>query len=359
MAANSFVPSGAANIPPGTARGLGYTANGVALSGKASDHDPVTGAWASGTAPPTLSGDGETITLLEGSAFCLSSGNGDVLPDRAQGLFVADTRVISGWRVQVDGVASEPLTTLDGDRYRATFVGRIPPRRGRADSTLLVLRTRYVGEGMREDLVLRNLGGEAAGILVTIAVEADFADLFEVKDSRVVAPCSVSVDVGADTLTYTRTTLGDTRSVQITATGDPVLSPGMLTFHVVVPARGAWSTCLSVQIAMGGRPVRPQYPCGERIDRSLPARRLRAWRLTSPSVTTPDLGLARTLRASSLDLGALQIQDPDHPQRRVVAAPTTGQRTRPRCSSRCSASCTAGDCPKPTCKTCCPPRIGR
>ena len=42
--------------------------------------------------------------------------------------------------------------------------------------------------------------------------------------------------------------------------------------------------------------------------------------MATPSLTTPDTGLATTLRVSSRDLGALQIHDPDHPERRVVAA---------------------------------------
>ncbi len=50
-----------------------------------------------------------------------------------------------------------------------------------ADSTLLVLRSRYVGEGMREDVVLRNFGPEATGLLLTLTVDADLADLFAVK----------------------------------------------------------------------------------------------------------------------------------------------------------------------------------
>lgn len=162
----------------------------------------MTGAWASGISPLALSGDSGMITL-EGSTLCLSSTSGDILPDRSQGLFVSDTRVISGWRVHVDGMAAEPLTTLDGDRYRATFVGRIPPRRGRADSALMALRTRYVGDCMREDIVLRNVGAEATGVLVTVAVDADFADLFEVKECRVIPAGGVGVGLGANRLTYT------------------------------------------------------------------------------------------------------------------------------------------------------------
>jgi hypothetical protein len=64
----------------------------------------------------------------------------------------------------LDGALVEPLTTIEDESYRATFVARTIPRLGLADSTLLVQRTRYVGDGMREDLLLRNVGPEAAGV---------------------------------------------------------------------------------------------------------------------------------------------------------------------------------------------------
>ncbi|HZD15634.1 MAG TPA: hypothetical protein VE196_11045 [Pseudonocardiaceae bacterium] len=51
----------------------------------------MTGAWASGISPPALSRGCGTITLIEGSTFCLSYTSGDILPDRPQGLFVSDT----------------------------------------------------------------------------------------------------------------------------------------------------------------------------------------------------------------------------------------------------------------------------
>ena len=163
-----YPSSGATPWCAASATGWAYSTpdwpgDGVAWGGDGGEHESMTGAWASGISPLILSGDSGMITLIEGSTLCLSSTSGDILPDRSQGLFVSDTRVISGWRVHVDGMAAEPLTTLDGHRYRATFVGRIPPRRGRADSTLMVLRTRYVGDGMREDIVLRNVGAEGLG----------------------------------------------------------------------------------------------------------------------------------------------------------------------------------------------------
>jgi hypothetical protein len=49
---------------------------------------------------------------------------------------------------------AKPLTTLDGDRYRATFVGRIPPRRWQADSTLTYTST--MPPGRRDPMFQRH-----------------------------------------------------------------------------------------------------------------------------------------------------------------------------------------------------------
>jgi hypothetical protein len=53
--------------------------------------------------------------------------------------------VVSTWQLQVNGAPVEPLTTIEDESYRATFVARTVPRLGLADSTLLVQRNRYVG----------------------------------------------------------------------------------------------------------------------------------------------------------------------------------------------------------------------
>ncbi len=49
----------------------------------------------------------------------------------------------------------------------------------------MVERRRYVGRGMREDLVIRNFGEEPAYCAADLVYGADFADLFAVKEARV------------------------------------------------------------------------------------------------------------------------------------------------------------------------------
>src|SRR4051794_23198412 len=126
-----------------------------------------------------------TVTLVEGSSFCICTPAGDLGNAGPNGVFFRDTRILSRWDLRVDGELPDPLTAIVPDPYRGTFLGRLSRRFGRTDTNLLVQRERRVGNGLREDLVLRNPGAEPTTCTVTIAVEADFADLFEVKEGRV------------------------------------------------------------------------------------------------------------------------------------------------------------------------------
>ncbi|HEY2192516.1 MAG TPA: glycogen debranching N-terminal domain-containing protein [Actinomycetospora sp.] len=270
----------------------------------------------SGEEPPRIGGDAGTATLVAGTTFCLSASGGDVVPGGVQGLFVDDTRVVSGWRLRVDGAFVEPLAFLEGERFRRTFVGRAPPRGGRADATLLVERTRTVGDGMVEELVIRNLAAEAAGVTVELEVEADFADLFEVKESRVDSRPRVALEGEERALTFVLSSSPHRSRIRVVAEGEPATSGATFRHTVLVPERGTWTTRWVVGVALGRHDTLPDEasPEGEA------ARRIARWRLSAPVAETPQPGLETTLHTSSEDLGALQIGDPAHPDRRVVAA---------------------------------------
>ena len=52
------------------------------------------------------------VTLVEGSSFCVSDHAGTIEPGGVHGLFVRDTRVLSRWKLYVDGYPVEPLTVV-------------------------------------------------------------------------------------------------------------------------------------------------------------------------------------------------------------------------------------------------------
>ncbi len=117
----------------------------------------VSEGWAYGGAPLTASAPG-VVTIVQGVSFCLSDRRGDIAEGGGQGLFYRDTPFVSRLELAVDGQRLQPLSVRSPAPYATTFIGQRPPRPGTADSTLLVLRARYVGTGMLERITVRNLG---------------------------------------------------------------------------------------------------------------------------------------------------------------------------------------------------------
>ena len=92
--------------------------------------------------PAPLGGD--TVTLVEGSGFCLSGPSGDIDPDAVHGLFALDTRILSTWQLRLAGTALLPMSWFVAEPFHAAFVLRASPPAGRADSTVLVRRERFL-----------------------------------------------------------------------------------------------------------------------------------------------------------------------------------------------------------------------
>jgi glycogen debranching enzyme len=288
-----------------------------------------------GPVAPLITGRG-TVTLVDESTFAISAESGDISAGAAQGLFVRDTRILSRFELLLDGVRTEPLAAVYEDPFSATFVSRSMPASGVADSTLMVFRSRYVGQGMREVLTLRNFADEATSCTVEIFLDVDFADLFAVKEGRagaerVAGEISASTagddpsddprrQKGSATVTYAYRRGGVSRGVELRVGEYTELSTDLVTFDVIVPARGEWSTCIEVATVIDGSAISPKYRCGEPIERATPTERLAQWRRRVPQVETDHPGLKEVIARSAEDLGALRIFDPDYPERVVVAA---------------------------------------
>ena len=200
------------------------------------------------------------------------------------------------------------------------FLGRVRPREGQADSTLFVIRERFVGDGMQEDLVLRNLGVETTACSISVDVEADFAHLFDVKEGRARSRGETDVIVTETALVFTYAYRESTRRITVVPPPGSRVASGVITTQAVVPPRSEWRACFEISLELDGERVEPRYRCGEPVDRSTPAARLRAWEQATPKVETDDEDINRTFGRSVPDLGVLRIFDPDEPGVAVLAA---------------------------------------
>ncbi len=270
------------------------------------------------------------VTLLEGTTFCICETSGDVRPGSAQGLFVRDTRLISRLDLSINGHVPEPLAPQSREPYACTFLSRMPPSDGLADSTLLVSRRRVLNDGMDESITLRNMGSEPLPVNLRIGVQGDFADVFEVKEGRAYTePAGVdglSIDTEDDAIKLSRKAGDHLRGASITGARHPdaqlEVSASQLTWHAVVPAHGTWSTSLRVTPSLDGRDLVEFRSEAARASAAQagPEQRLADWRRQSPLVKASDPRLAAVFAASTEDLGSLRIFDPEHADRAVIAA---------------------------------------
>ncbi len=263
---------------------------------------------------------GDRITIVEGSAFLISATDGDVSPLSPEGFFFRDTRFLSRWTLRINGQPPEALARSIVDPYSATYVSRGRPRPGRADSNLLVERRRYVGRGMREDLMVRNFSEEPAYCAVEVAYGADFADLFAVKEARVTADGRQEVSPEAGAMVFRYRNGSRTRSLRVSFSQPAVLDGDVARWEVIIPSKGTWTLCEQFTCGIDEDEIEPRWLCGQPIARATPAERMAAWRRSVPILDTDHEGLRAVVARSAEDLGALRIFDPDYPERTVVAA---------------------------------------
>ncbi|MCA4132486.1 glycogen debranching N-terminal domain-containing protein [Arthrobacter sp. M4] len=262
---------------------------------------------------------GGTVTLVEGSNFCISLTNGDILPEYPHGVFYEDTRILSRWTLTVNGQPLEPLAVETRQPYRTLFAGRVPRTDGYADSPLIVERLREVGAGILEEISIQNFSTKPADCVIALNVESDFADVFEVKEARIQRRWVVTRQSEGDSLMIRGFWEDVHKAVAVNALGADVGAEA-LTFRASIPPHGKWIGRLSVvPFADGTGPKEPfVHPApGEMSPRD---RRRQEWVEKIPVLQLGNRSMERTLRRSYDDLGALRIEDPDHPDRIVVAA---------------------------------------
>lgn len=274
-------------------------------------------AWNADTeAGPSEAG---AVTVVEGSSFCISSHNGDIIPGGSQGVFYQDTRVISRWMLRVNGSLREPLGAQTPRAFQATFIGRARWSDGRFDSPLVVRHQRHIGPGLRDDITLINYSSEPADCDIELSVEADMADLFDVKGGRAPTGAVTRRSVQGAELHIEAERNGQRRGVAIRAAG-ALVREDALAFRVQIPARGQWSTAVIAVPLING--VGPEEPFSEASPphHRMGVKRHLAWEEHVPRVTVMDRNVQHVLDRSQKDLGSLRIFDDAHPDRAAVAA---------------------------------------
>jgi glycogen debranching enzyme len=257
------------------------------------------------------------IKILEGNTFVVSDERGDIEASRTDptGLFSFDTRFLSKWVLTVNGERLTPLSIDDLQYFEARFF--LVPGTGTVyvDAKLSVIRQRSVGNGFHEELTILNHDDKPVELVVRIAADCDFADLFEVKDAlKKKGSYSRSLDDRRLLLAYDRETFS--RSTAISSSQPCELDENGLTFEVKIPPHGTWRSGLDVVAFLGtsdGGDEEPTLAWQARRHGShgshgaSMARNLARWLDEAPRLDCDWEPLKTTYRRSLVDLAALRF----------------------------------------------------
>jgi glycogen debranching enzyme len=276
--------------------------------------------------------DTEMISILDGSAFCVSDRRGDIdaAPGQPHGFFYRDTRHLSRWRLSVDGQSPRVLSVGGNHYFAAQFF--LAPETGTVyrNPYLSLIRARSVGEGIHDDLTVLNHLGQPVEVELRVDAGADFADLFEVKDKLEKKGESYrEVRERELVLGYRRDGFVHERRIAVSAAEAELDENGIL-FRLTIGARSRWATCIEI-VPDGGRPTRPKYRHGETRAKPNMAKDLDAWLADAPTLESDWDPLPHIYRQSLIDLAALRFYPEILPDATLPAAGLPRSR---RCHAR-------------------------
>jgi glycogen debranching enzyme len=269
------------------------------------------------------------VSCIDGNTFLVSDMVGDAVPDpeRVLGLFYRDVRHLSTWQLAFDGRTLDPLST-DAEGYRdATFFLTAPGSNVYDNATVSVFRRRTLGEGggenLQEELRLLNSGEDEVVVELSLRFDADFADLFEVKDKHLDKKGSVTRRVHHDRVQLTYRREDFVRSTVVQADG-ALLSQGCATYLLHLAPGASWRTDIRVSFS-SSTPSEQTSSVPEHGGSPNDHREgLDAWLDDAPDLETGWDDLHHTYMRSLLDLAALRLRAetlPDGPSLPAAGLP--------------------------------------
>ncbi|HKY04541.1 MAG TPA: glycogen debranching N-terminal domain-containing protein [Blastocatellia bacterium] len=227
-----------------------------------------------------------TVLATERSGFILSG------PEH--GLFVHQTRLLSKYVYLIDGQqpVANALSNVEQHSWLGYYIALPPgvetgePDRGSgmmeeiSQQTLELRVSRYVGEGIHEDLDLTNFTQQPTSFRFSIEADADFADTVETKRARQQRGkltrewCAGDAQARSLVFDYRAEHAFDNQegrgvetihrglTIEIEHSDSPAaFEDDRISFRIDLEAGGRWHACLNFIPFIDGKTMRPVYGC--------------------------------------------------------------------------------------------------
>lgn len=231
------------------------------------------------------------IYYVSSDRTVLATGeDGVVEPKRDLGLFVHETRLVSRYRHLIDGIAPQAVSTSNvaqrswlgyfiAPAAGGTAEKERDPISGAAQEAVELRLSRYVGDGMHEDVDLTNFARWPVKLCLELQLESDFAALAETggerkQKGRRRSAWTPGTGIWELTTTYKAqhrySHQGDRGLAKIErgltvrfskATTPPRRENGRIVFDVALAPGESWHCCVDFIPQIEGRALAPHYGC--------------------------------------------------------------------------------------------------
>ncbi len=259
------------------------------------------------------------IAIHQGQIILLTEPDGQIVWSSDKGLYFFDTRVISAWSVYANGqpwdLLSGGASTYDTARIFLTNSafrtedGDIPAR------TMGFMLSRMLDGGLHEDLDLTNHGPKPIRFNLEIAIRCDFADIFEVKDSKIVRRGHITTawSEAHQRLSTVYRNRDFMRAISVRTrelNSHAVYANGRLSFEISLDPGATWHCCLLYDLTDGVRHFKAPLACAHHQRRSAHANSGESWRQSVPRLHTSNEEFYRFYNQALDDMTALRLSMP-------------------------------------------------
>jgi glycogen debranching enzyme len=258
------------------------------------------------------------ITINRDDRFLVCQPDGRILGSADDGFFTRDTRLISGYDLRINGRRPVLLNSAPIQFFSARFeytndsllddVGPVERH------TLAIRVDRTVSRGVHEDLDIVSYARRPVRLTIEIAIDSDFADIFDVRKDAVVRRGQINTrwfrSRGELRTRYTNRSFQRELIVQIEKADSPVqYANGRLVFVAMIAPKGVWHACvkwLPLTEPDAANRRRPATLACNAVEVRHPG-----GRPTLPKVAleTPNATVSRTWDQAVRDLDALRLED--------------------------------------------------
>jgi len=260
------------------------------------------------------------ITINRGNTFVVSEPDGSVSAYTDQGFYSRDTRYVSKYEFYADG---KPwvLQNSGAIAYYASRAYLVNPRivteYGEIEpSTLSLVFTRVVNEGVIEEIEIDNYGMKRVRFNFEFALRTDFADIFEVKSKQIIRKGHVTTAWLADNrqLLSRYEHDGFIRALMshfVESNCAPVFNNGRISFGIDLEPGAVWRsickhTFIEADATSGGRyrVLNCVSDCQSAVEKEL-----KDWKNSTTSLTSANEDIYRAFKQSVEDMAALRLPE--------------------------------------------------